>query len=156
MPRFLNIRTEKFPILEGEAEEIINPGTYGKSFTQYVEATLKNAGFSIPFIVCEDWGWWVEVALPAKTIGITCYREHEENRRCNFSCAPSVAKGKVWSWRKFRRVDLSEQLAGIRVTLLAAFTGDPEIEVLEESEWIPWDSKSEQDGDGNLTSPSGR
>ena len=67
----------------------------------------------------------------------------------DFSCATSVEKDKAWSWRKFRRVDLSEELASIRMALLTAFSGDSEIEILAESEWIPWDQKSEQDTDGN-------
>ena len=54
MPSFLHIRTEKFPILDGEEDEIVNPGTFGKSFAQFIGTMLKKAGYAIPFIVCED------------------------------------------------------------------------------------------------------
>ncbi|GHC68842.1 hypothetical protein [Roseibacillus persicicus] len=137
MSPFLHIRTEKFPVLPGEEEEIVNPGTFGKSFAQFIEGTLKRAEYDVPFIVCEDWGWWVEVKLPQCRLGITCYRDHDENTMCDFACSPSPPKERVWSWTRFRFVDIAAELVQIRRTLVEAFTADPEINFLGEVDEIP-------------------
>jgi len=154
MPSFLHIRTEKFPILDGEEDEIVNPETFGKSFAQFIETTLKKAGFDVPFVVCEDWGWWVEVKLPAKSIGITCYRDHDENTECDFVCSPSPQKDRVWNWLKFQFVDIGSELAAIRKALRDAFEADPEIEFLGESDEMPLFGNSEHDGGGQPTTQS--
>lgn len=147
MSQFLHIRTKKFPVLEGEEEEIVNPGTFGKAFAQYIEAALKQAGYEVPFIVCEDWGWWVEVKLPQKSIGITCYRDHDENTECDFVCSPSPEKDKVWSWSKFRFVDIGPELASLRKTLAEAFASDPEILYLGETDEMPLYGNSDSASD---------
>ena len=143
MPSFLHIRTEKFPVLDQEEDEVVNPGTYGKAFAQFIESSLKDAGYDVPFIVCEDWGWWVEVKLPNKSIGITCYRDHDENTLCDFVCSPSPERNKVWSWKKFRFIDISSDLSAIRETLRSAFEADFEIEFLGESNEMPLYGNSE-------------
>lgn len=139
MPRFLHIRTSKFPILEGGEEEIINPGTYGKAFAEYIESVLVSHGFTVPFVVCEDWGWWVELALPEKSIGITCYREHESNTDCGFCCAPSVENAKAWSWKRFRFVNIGKDLEAVESVLTTAFSTDPEIRFFGEHHGEPDD-----------------
>ena len=116
MAKFLHIRSKKFPILKGEEEETINPGTFGKAFAMFIQTILKDAKYDVPFIVCEDWGWWVEIKLPSKSLGITCYREHEKDSECNFVCSPSPEKQKV---------------------LREAFEADPEINFLGESDEMP-------------------
>ena len=63
MPTFLHIRSAKFPILPGEREEVLNPGTFGKAFAQYLQHELVRLGYRIPFVCSEDWGWWVEQRL---------------------------------------------------------------------------------------------
>lgn len=138
MPSFLHIRTKKFPILDGEEDEILNAGVFGKAFSQFIESSLKNAGFEIPFIACEDWGWWVEVKLPSTSIGITCYREHDSNTDCQFVCSASPEKDKVWSWAKLRRIDIGPDLTAIRNTLTRAFEEDPMIEFLGELDEMPF------------------
>lgn len=137
MTEFLHIRTAKFPVLEGEEDEIVNPGTYGKSFAEFIQQSLDKAGFDVPFICCEDWGWWVEVALPQKRIGITCYRNHDDNRECDFVCSPSPEKNRVWIWSKFRFVDIGDDLEAVVTTLRDAFANDPEIEYLGETDEMP-------------------
>lgn len=78
MPEFLHIRTDQFPVLPGEEDELVNPGTYGKAFAMYLQAQLTQAGYRCPLVCCEDWGWRVSVELKEKTIGLTCYREHDK------------------------------------------------------------------------------
>ena len=93
--------------------------------------------------MCEDWGWWVEVKLPKKSIGITCYRDHDENTECDFVCAPSPENDRVWSWSRFCFIDIGSDLAAIHETLRLAFEADPEIEFLGESDEMPLDGNSE-------------
>ena len=131
---YLNIRTSKFPILEGEEDEITNPGTYGKAFAEYLKKNLGKRGYDVPFICCEDWGWWVEVKLPLKIIGLICGRAHDENTECNFFCSPSPDKNRVWSWSKFRMVDIGHDLSRLISDLKQIFTDDPEIEFLGETD----------------------
>jgi hypothetical protein len=59
--RFIHIKSAKFPVLPGEEDELVNGGTYDKALAQYVHSELKKRSYRIPFICCEDWGWWVEI-----------------------------------------------------------------------------------------------
>lgn len=70
---FIHIKAPKFPVLPGEEQELVNPGTYGKALAQYLETRLTERAHAVPFICCEDWGWWVEVkGLPFVT-GVRVY-----------------------------------------------------------------------------------
>ena len=142
MSSFFHILTTKFPVLDGEENEIVNPSTFGKAFAQFIESSLKDAGYDVPFIVCEDWGWWVEVRLPNRNIGIACYRHHGENTECDFVCSPSPENDRVWSWRKFRIIDIASDLSAIRKALRSAFEADPEIEFFGELDEMPLLGKS--------------
>ena len=128
MPRFIHIRTSKFPILEGEESEVFNPGTYGKAFAIYLQENLQKAGYDVPFVCCEDWGWWVELRLPIKTIGLCCHREHDENTECNFVCSTSLESETVWSWKKFRFIKISMELDKLIEDLTEIFERDQQIE----------------------------
>ena len=59
-PSGFHIRSEKFPVLQQDLDECCNPGTYGKSLVDYLQAKLEGVGYIIPFTVAEDFGWWVE------------------------------------------------------------------------------------------------
>ena len=61
---FIHIKFAKFPVLPGEEQELYNEGTYGKALAQYLESRLKERSYDVPFIGCEDWGWWVAVRDP--------------------------------------------------------------------------------------------
>ncbi len=76
--RYFHIRTSKFPILPGESEEIVNPDTFGKAFTEYLQASLIARNWNVPFVCCEDWGWWVEIKLKNTSIGLLCGRGKEK------------------------------------------------------------------------------
>ena len=61
MDKFIHIRSPKFPILPGENEELVNEGMYGKAAAEYLQLKLRERGYEVPFVCCEDWGWWVEL-----------------------------------------------------------------------------------------------
>ena len=54
---WLLIETQKFPILEGEDEDIANERMYGKALCNYLQSELPRVGVSVPFFCNEDWGW---------------------------------------------------------------------------------------------------
>ena len=138
MPHFLRIRTSKFPILPDEETELVNEGTYGKAFAQYLQAQLLNEGYSSPFICCEDWGWWVELKLPSKSIGLCCYRHHDENTECDFVCSPSPQSDRVWSWRRFKTIDIGTEIAKLVDVLSHVFTADSDIEFMGLTQEFPF------------------
>ena len=143
MPMFLHVRSAKWPILDGEDNEIVNPSTYGKAFAEYLRSSLSNLGYDVPFCCCEDWGWWVEVKLPNKRVGLCCYRDHDENTDCDFVCSTSLDKNRVWCWSRFRFVDLTRPLAKLSDDLRTIFRDDPEVEYIGEVPEFPlWANQS--------------
>ena len=140
MPRFIQIRSSKFPILEGESKEIINPGTYGKAFALYLQSSLMARGYSSPFVCCEDWGWWVELSLPIKSMGLCCYRAHDENNECDFVCSISSEQDKVWSWKKLRFVDIGAEVDELVRVLTQVFDGDDQITLMGVFDDFPIDN----------------
>ncbi len=62
MGTFIRVNSAKFPILPGEADELVNEGMYGKALAEYLISRLREYGYDAPFCCCEDWGWWVELA----------------------------------------------------------------------------------------------
>ncbi|MEM7011935.1 MAG: hypothetical protein AAF585_10675, partial [Verrucomicrobiota bacterium] len=100
---------------------------------QYIETTLFEAGYIVPFNVCEDFGWLIQVKLPVTSFYIACLRLDDENRESDFVCSIGGDESRVWSWSKFRFVDISKELESIHRKLSEAFTSDPEIELLADS-----------------------
>lgn len=137
MSTFLQICSSKFPVLQGEAEEVTNPGTFGKSFAQYLQERLVERNYAVPSICCEGWGWWVGVQLSNALIGLCCYRAHDESKECDFACTTSVEKARVWSWKRFRYLDLSDELAPLDEDLKAILSEDPDVEFVGEKDDNP-------------------
>lgn len=127
-----HLRSSKFPILPDEEDELCNEGTYGKALSEYIKAHLSKSGDNIPFIVCEDWGWRVEIKGQPFTLGCCVYgasvSENETSLYVTLSCAP----GKKWSFSRFRFVDTSNRINHITSTLREIFTKDNEIEIVDE------------------------
>lgn len=138
MRGFLRIQTSKFPVLAGEHEALFNPGTYGKAFAEYLQMQLNQAGYSSPFVCCEDWGWWVEVRLPNMPIGLCCYRHHDQNTQCDFVCSLSVNSDRVWSWRRFRMIGIGKELDQLVTDLEKIFSDDPDINFIGHSSEFPF------------------
>lgn len=137
--RYFHIRTSKFPILPGESEEIVNPHTYGKAFAEYLQAGLVARKWKIPFVFCEDWGWWVEIRLKDTSIGLLCVRASEKPGEADCICITShdSATDKKWSWRRFRMVDIGQELRALVPDLEALFKEDPDIIYLGNQDEIP-------------------
>lgn len=58
---FLHIRSQLFPVLPGESDEIVNPDTWGRALSDFISKGLTALGYKCDFGV-EDWGWSVVVS----------------------------------------------------------------------------------------------
>src|SRR5262249_50837217 len=70
---FIRVRSSTFAIRPGEAEELVNEGTYGKALAEYLTEKLRERGYYAPFFCCEDWGWWVELKGVPFVFGVCIY-----------------------------------------------------------------------------------
>ena len=137
MTTFIHIRSDKFPILPDEEEELLNEGTYGKALAQYLQTELAKRGYEAPFVVCEDWGWWVELKAPF-TFGACVYSEpKDDGPPREYACSDGAQGERVWSWRRFRFLDTSPWSERLHQDLMAIFQADPDIQVVGTSNEFP-------------------
>lgn len=127
-----HIRSEKFPVLQEDHDECCNPGTYGKSLVDYIQANLVAKGYEIPSTFAEDFGWWIEIKtdLSAAT-NIVLRRSHEDSGIADFAIAIDNSPRK-WSWKRFRFVDLSVFQEKLAVDVFNILKSDADIEVVAE------------------------
>ena len=133
------IKTKKFPILEGEEDELVNEGMYGKALCLYLENKLPLAGIKVPFFCCEDWGWWIEVNDGEFIMGLCIYSDPEAvNSPERFAIIASITKETKWSWSKFKKVDISDKVLKIMDTVESIFRDDNEIESTSRNDDYPF------------------
>jgi hypothetical protein len=130
MDKFIHIRSRKFPILPGEKEELVNEGMYGKALAEYLQARLKERGYSAPFIACEDWGWWVELKTAPFTFGVCIYCGPESKEPLDLFCTDGATGPRKWSWRRFRFIETRPWTEKLHQDLVSIFRADPEINVI--------------------------
>jgi len=125
------IDTKKFPILEGEDDEIVNENMYGKALCMYLEHNLPKKGIKVLTYFPEDWGWWLEVEDNDFNMALCIYSifsepdsTHDPER---YAILPSIMNGKKWSWSKFKNIDLSNNVIKIMDVVEEVFKEDSEI-----------------------------
>lgn len=129
------VRSHKFPILPGEEEELLNEGTYGKALAEYLKAKLRERGYTVPFVCCEDWGWWVEVADAPFVFGVGLgYSGEERDGLLVYTCFVGLLGRRKWSWRRWRFVETAPWAERLDADLLAVFQADPEVELVNVSD----------------------
>lgn len=134
------IETKKFPVAEGESEKIVNEGMFGKLLCQYLEKRLPEGGIDVPFFVNEDWGWWVEVRKDDLKMGLRIYSDPDaEGDPERYAIMSSITDGKKWSWRRFRRLDVSDKVAQVMNTVEKVFANDGEIARVSRHDDYPFD-----------------
>lgn len=126
---YVIINSGLFPVLKGEDEELINPGTYGKALAVFIREQLEAKGYNFSFIVCEDFGWWVEFKGLPFHLGIICRVLPDKND--NFLCGLSIEEGKVWSWKRFWFVDTTNVIKSIKSDILTIFNNTDGTEIVE-------------------------
>jgi hypothetical protein len=73
MGPLIRVQSEKFAILPGEADELVNEGMYGKALSEYLTEQLRKRGYRVPLYCCEDWGWWIEISDYPFHFGVCVY-----------------------------------------------------------------------------------
>lgn len=115
-----------------------NEGLYGKSLAQYLQENLASRGYDVPFICCEDWGWWVSLAAPFD-FGVCIYAAPNDGKDPEeFVCTDSTGGRRAWSWRKFRFIDTAPWSKKLDQDLIAIFTADEEVQVVGVTEEFPF------------------
>jgi hypothetical protein len=140
---FIHIRSSKFPIQPGEADELVNEGTYGKALAEYLAEHLRMRDYEIPFTCCEDWGWWVEIRGQPYSLGCCVYGASDATDSPELCVTVSRAAERKWSLLRFRMIDTRERVTKLLDDMQAIFEGDPEVEIVGLTEDFPLWGQSE-------------
>lgn len=126
-------------MLEGEDEEIVNEGMYGKALCLYLQEQLPKSGIEAPDFICEDWGWWIDVKFNNYKMGLCIYSHPDEGALPKrYAIMPSEHDAKKWSWSKFRKVDVSQDTLKIMDAVEKIFRNDGEIESVSRHDDYPY------------------
>jgi hypothetical protein len=136
---FIHIRSEKFPALPGEDDELVNEGTYGKGLAQYLQTRLKERSYDAPSFCCEDWGWWLEIAGQPFTLGVCVYGTSASMRVHEHCVMVSEKSRRRWSWSRFKFIDTSTRVDKLLEDLRDILASDNEIQILGYPEAYPLD-----------------
>ena len=121
-----------------EDNELVNEGMYGKACAQYLQASLAGHGYTTPLVVCEDWGWWVEVTGLGFTCGIGVYgMQIDDTEDLDLCVTVLTPKGRKWNWRKLRTIDTTEEVDRLHKTIRSIFESDADTTVVGESPDFP-------------------
>ncbi|RPI78571.1 MAG: hypothetical protein EHM45_06130 [Desulfobacteraceae bacterium] len=135
----LLIETKKFPILDGEKDEITNENMYGKALCKYLEAQLPSIGINVPFYCNEDWGWWLETDRNGFKMALCIYSDPDANPNPErYAILPSIQNGKKWSWSKFRSIDNSKNVLETIGAVEKLFKNDSDIRVVTRHDDYPF------------------
>ena len=138
MSKFIHIRSDKFPILPGEADEIVNEGMYGKALALYLQSKLTEHGYITPFVVAEDWGWWVDIDGPPFTFGVCIYASPDPPGQTDYVCTDGAPGPRKWSWSKFRFFDTAPFAEKLCSDLIGIFEADEDVTILSVTEEFPF------------------
>jgi len=61
--------------MEGEEEEMLQPGTYGKALAMYLQEQFRSRGYTVPLVICRRHHW--QVASESHKLQLTC-REYAQ------------------------------------------------------------------------------
>lgn len=135
----IELHSDKFPILSGEEDEIVNDGTYGKALCIYLENKLPLAGVEVVRFLCEDWGWWIEVRVKEFTLGLQIYSDSmpgEHPRK--YAIMSGIDKNRIWSWRKFRKINVGNQVSDIIDKVESVLLKDTDITFVKRHDDFPF------------------
>jgi hypothetical protein len=125
----VTFRSDKFPPYEGEQEQI-NPGLWGKRLSEYFVEKLKGAGIETEDIIPEDWGWFIPIKNDGFRLAICC--GHQDGDDDEFLCFTEPATPIVK--KLFKKINATEQLSRLVVTMDKILRSDPEIRNVEWTE----------------------
>ena len=152
--QFIEIDAPHLCVMENESDELKNDGIYGKALAEYLQTQLKQLGYTVSCVACEDWGWHVLAEIDGFCMSICVYgfcRLNDDatvaidakhgGTPAGLSLVPAgiplslcVQVGtqprKYWDWRHFRRVDRSGLVTNLNHELLTIFQRDSQITVV--------------------------
>lgn len=132
------IRTDRFPILEGEQDEIVNEGTYGRALCEYLASRLPAEGIAVHGFFAEDWGWWVDVEADGFAMGLCVYADPDAvGDPGRYAILPSVDNAKKWSWSRFGKVDVSGPVLQVMDAAADLFMRDDQIDEVSRHDDFP-------------------
>lgn len=124
----VKIETTKFPVLDGEEDELVNEGMYGKSLGLYLKDSLPEIGIKTNGLVCEDWGWWLDVESGSFKMGLCLYCDPDSDGDPKaYAILPSIQSAEKWSWKKFGKIDQSQPVVEIMNKIASLLESDHEI-----------------------------
>jgi hypothetical protein len=132
LERSITIRSDKFPVLPGEEEEIYNDGMFGKALALYLKENFEQRGYIVPSYGAEDWGWYIEIECFEVVLEycIYCYALGEGLNEYCISEGP--VKSKVWLWSKFKYVETKPHKDILFDDLLSIIVADKDIQLINE------------------------
>lgn len=129
---FIRINSAKFPILPGEADELVNEGMYGKALAEYLVIKIRKRGYKTSGYCCEDWGWWIDLSGFPFLFGICIYGQKRDDGDLDLYVTDGATQDRRWSWQKFRFIDNGARTAAAKLhgELMAILDADPDVRVL--------------------------
>ncbi len=148
-------------VMEGEADELCNDGIFGKALAEYLQSHLTSRGYRVPWVVCEDRGWYVPAEWEGFQMAICVYgfprhdgetadATHQEHGGASEDVCSETAgtplslcvtvgtqSRKYWDWKRFRRVDRSNVIAKLNQDLISILDSDSQITVLRCTDEFP-------------------
>lgn len=119
----VEFRSSKFPPYEGDKEEMINPGRWGKRLAEYLVSKLAEKGIATERMVAEDWGWYVELRNEGFQLALCCANRDGANDE--FLCFTQPDKPIVK--KLFKKIDATPQLTRLTEALQQILASDPDI-----------------------------
>jgi len=139
MEEFIHIRSGRLPISEGEDQELVNEGMYGKALGQYLRSKLEGFGYECSEPFCEDWGWAMYASCNGISTMICIYSDPTQEEPTDYACTADGPKRR-WSWRRFRFVNSEPPKVwyqAFQERLLSVFREDPDVEVVGVTKEFP-------------------
>ncbi len=75
----VEFKSAAFPKYPNEDAELVNSNCWGKRLAEFVRDSLPKHGIQTEDILCEDWGWLVNVKNPDFPLWIACGVQDESS-----------------------------------------------------------------------------
>ena len=135
----IELHTDKFPIFNGEDDVLVNEGMYGKALCTYLERELPLVGVEVERFLCEDWGWWIEVRVNEFAMGLQIYSDSKPGENPEkYAILSSIDKDRIWSWQKFRKIEVGDQVSEIIDKVESVLLKDTDITYVKRHDEFPF------------------
>ena len=125
--------------MNGEEEEIVNDGMYGKAICIYLEKFLPMNEVQVPLFLNEDWGWWLEVKQNNFSMGLCIYSDPDSTGNPeSYAIMPSEHNEKKWIWSKLQFKNISKEVLSIMDIVVYIFEQDKEIKKVSRHNDFPY------------------